>query len=198
MALALQPHHRPARMRAPWVRRQSTEPTGLLAGLMLVLLLFGVATMLLVSQAARTPVARAAAPAPLQLLQSKTSVKAATSVEVAQAAPSAETTTEAAALPEAQPASDAAPPAASETVTPQPSVPAPAGLVAGAQARVANTEGLGVVLHDAPRKDARRPSGLLEGATVTVLGVVGDEWVQVRAAGRPDGWVPAAYLTPSE
>lgn len=206
MAITLQPYHRPATLRTPLVRRQPTEPTGVLAGLMLTLVLFGVTTALLVTQAAGTPVARASAPEPLAIFQSKTMV--ASSSQAQEPAPEAVVSAEATAaggvapVGEPAPAAEAAPDpmvaqAGSQAgpVTPEPPVPSD-GLAAGAQARVANTDGMGVVLHDAPRKGARRPSGLLEGAKVTVLGMSGGEWVQVRAAGRPDGWVPAAYLAP--
>jgi uncharacterized protein YgiM (DUF1202 family) len=63
--------------------------------------------------------------------------------------------------------------------------------------RVANTDGVGVVLHTAPRQDARVPRGLLEGARVTVLERSDDEWAHVRADNGQEGWVPLKYLTPS-
>ena len=63
--------------------------------------------------------------------------------------------------------------------------------------RVANTDGVGVVLHSAPRQDARVPRGLLEGTRVTVLERSDDEWAHVRADNGQEGWVPLKYLTPS-
>jgi hypothetical protein len=68
---------------------------------------------------------------------------------------------------------------------------------AGQRYRVANTDGVGVVLHTAPRQDARVPRGLLEGTRVTVLERSDDEWAHVRADNRLEGWVPLKYLTPS-
>ena len=64
--------------------------------------------------------------------------------------------------------------------------------------RVANTDGLGLVLYTAPRRDARVPRGLLEGTHVTVLERVGSEWARVRADNGQEGWVSAAYLDPAE
>jgi hypothetical protein len=72
------------------------------------------------------------------------------------------------------------------------------GLTVGARARVANTDGLGVVLHTAPRADARRPAGLLEGTRVTVVELVGAEWARVQAEARQDGWVATAFLAATE
>jgi hypothetical protein len=76
-----------------------------------------------------------------------------------------------------------------------PSSPAsPAG--AGELLRVANTDGVGVVLHTAPRKDARVPRGLLEGAKVTTLEQGVDGWVRVRGENGQEGWVRGEYLAP--
>jgi len=80
------------------------------------------------------------------------------------------------------------------------SEPPPAGAAAPNEAqrfRVVNTDGLGVVLHTAPRQDARVPRGLLEGTRVTVLERSDDEWAHVRADNGLEGWVPLKYLTPS-
>ena len=60
--------------------------------------------------------------------------------------------------------------------------------------RVANTDGVGVVLHTAPRRDARVPRGLMEGARVTVVERVGTEWARVRSDDGQEGWVGASYL----
>jgi hypothetical protein len=82
--------------------------------------------------------------------------------------------------------------AADETAAPS----APA-LTAGARARVANTDGMGVVLYAAPRAGARQPAGLLEGTLVTVTDLSGSDWARVRADNRQAGWVHASYLTPA-
>jgi hypothetical protein len=76
-----------------------------------------------------------------------------------------------------------------------PTSPAPPS-GAGELLRVANTDGVGVVLHTAPRKDARVPRGLLEGARATVLERGPDDWVRVRGENGQEGWVPAQYLVP--
>lgn len=71
-------------------------------------------------------------------------------------------------------------------------------LAVGSRARVANTEGQGVVLYSAPRQNARQPAGLLEGTPVTVLEVSGAEWARVQSDARKTGWVKAAYLVGAE
>ena len=60
--------------------------------------------------------------------------------------------------------------------------------------RVANTGGSGVALHSAPRRDARLPRGIMEGAPVTVLERDGSGWARVRADDGQEGWVGATYL----
>jgi hypothetical protein len=75
--------------------------------------------------------------------------------------------------------------------------PAAPALAVGARARIANTDGMGVVLYAAPRAGARQPAGLLEGTQVTVLDRSGSEWARVRADNRQAGWVHASYLAPA-
>ena len=79
-------------------------------------------------------------------------------------------------------------------------------MAVGTRAKVANTDGLGVVLYAAPRDNARQPAGLLEGTPVTVLERSGDEWtatlvgpmsgqsaIEVRAiGGATDGGMSAS------
>ena len=102
----------------------------------------------------------------------------------------------------AAPAADAAvqaPPAAQPEPVAQPTVaPTAAPTPTANQFRVANTDGLGVVLHTAPSRSARVPRGILEGTRVTVLERVGSEWARVRSADGQEGWVGAAYLAPAE
>jgi hypothetical protein len=64
----------------------------------------------------------------------------------------------------------------------------------GQAARVAHTDGQGVVLRTAPREDARVPRGLLEGARVTVLEQPDGEWAHVRGDNGLEGWVPIEFL----
>ena len=68
----------------------------------------------------------------------------------------------------------------------------------GEQARVAHTDGVGVVLRSSPSMDARQPRGLLEGQQVTILARSGSDWVRVQAvdASHQEGWVPNSYLEP--
>jgi hypothetical protein len=72
------------------------------------------------------------------------------------------------------------------------------GLAVGARARVAHTDGLGVIFYAAPRDGARLPAGLLEGTMITVLGLSGEDWARVQSDGKQAGWVRAAYLAPAD
>jgi SH3 domain-containing protein len=74
----------------------------------------------------------------------------------------------------------------------------PSGEGPGERLRVANTDGLGVVLASAPRQGARTPRGLREGTRVTLLQRAGDEWALVRADHGLDGWIPTHYLASAE
>jgi uncharacterized protein (DUF58 family) len=67
----------------------------------------------------------------------------------------------------------------------------------GARARVAHTDGQGVVFYSAPRQNARMPAGLLEGTEVSVL-ELSDEFARVKADNKKAGWVRAAYLVSAE
>jgi hypothetical protein len=89
-------------------------------------------------------------------------------------------------------------PAAAETIPPPPSAaPTPAPEPPrDSLLRVANTDGLGVVLHTAPSRDARVPRGLLEGTKVTLLEREGADWAHVRGENGQEGWVSARYLVP--
>jgi hypothetical protein len=70
-------------------------------------------------------------------------------------------------------------------------------LAVGSRARVANTDGMGVVLYGAPRPSARQPAGLLEGTNVTVLELADAEWARVQADNRQTGWIHAEFLAPA-
>jgi len=108
-----------------------------------------------------------------------------------------------------EPAGVEAPVVAVEPAPPEPApalepAPAPAAtdpeseprLAIDGRARVVNTAGRGVVLHTEPRKGARMPAGLLEGAQVTLVELAGEEWARVRSAQGQVGWVPTEYLAP--
>jgi hypothetical protein len=177
------------------MRQQSAEPAGLLATLMLALLLVGIATVMLAVQAVQAIV-----PADLHTLLHPTTPARPTdgarpparrsTVSMASTAPAASSDTApvaaadsaSSALP-AEPAADAAPVA-----------PAAPGLAVGQRARVAHTDGVGVVLHSAPNTSARRPAGLMDGMPVTVLALADSDWAQVQSDSKQTGWVPAAFL----
>ena len=91
---------------------------------------------------------------------------------------------------------NAAPPGTAAESAEPPLIPAELG--AGARARVANTDNLGVVFYAAPRDNARQPAGLLEGTVVTILERSGQEWARVQADSKRLGWVRAQYLVPTE
>jgi hypothetical protein len=92
---------------------------------------------------------------------------------------------------QAQPAADVKPEAAVQP-TAQPTAVATA--TPGAQARVAHTDGVGVVLRASPRDSDRMPRGFMDGAEVTVVERQGSDWVRVRGANGQEGWIPAKYL----
>jgi hypothetical protein len=73
-----------------------------------------------------------------------------------------------------------------------------ARLATGARARVANTDNLGVVFYTAPREGTRQPAGLMEGTSVTVLELSGDQWARVQTDAKKAGWVRAEYLVTTE
>jgi hypothetical protein len=81
--------------------------------------------------------------------------------------------------------------------TPSPET-TPSGFQPGERLQVSNTDGLGVVLASAPRREARTPRGLLEGTRVTLLQRAGDEWAFVRAENGLEGWILSHYLASGE
>jgi len=110
-----------------------------------------------------------------------------------------------------EPAGVEAPVVAAEPAPPGPTPalePAPTPVASGPEseprlaidgrAQVVNTAGRGVVLHTEPRRGARMPAGLLEGARVTVVEHAGEDWARVRSAQGQIGWVPTEYLAPAD
>jgi len=67
----------------------------------------------------------------------------------------------------------------------------------GERMRVANTDGVGVVLRKSPRDDDKTTHGLMDGANVSVLERTGSDWVHVHADNGQDGWIPTRYLIPA-
>ena len=166
-----------ARRPAPPARR-STEPEAALAALMCVMLLLGCTAIVLAVQAARPN----AAPRERPLegwVGGPPDVRAVESSEPSTPVPTI--------VPTVQPL---APP--TEPVRAEPA------LAIDGRARVVNTAGRGVILHAEPRRGARLPTGLLEGAPVTLLELAGEEWARVRSPQGRVGWVPTAYLAPAD
>jgi SH3-like domain-containing protein len=73
----------------------------------------------------------------------------------------------------------------------------PTELATSERLKVANTDGVGVVLRNSPRDTDRSPTGLAEGAVVIVVGRSGADWVHVRTDRGQDGWVPTQYVVPT-
>jgi hypothetical protein len=65
---------------------------------------------------------------------------------------------------------------------------------AAARGAIANTGGTGVVLRNSPNDADRSRSGLMDGASVTLVQYAGPDWVLVRADNGQSGWVPARYV----
>jgi SH3-like domain-containing protein len=63
--------------------------------------------------------------------------------------------------------------------------------------KIANTDGVGVVLRNSPRDTDRSRTGLVDGAVVSVVDRSGSDWVHVKADNGADGWVPARYVVPA-
>jgi len=164
--------------RAP---RRSTEPEAILAALMLVMLLIGFTAVVLARQADRPRAAPRARP--IEGWVGRTSDAQA----VGSSASSAPAPTIVPSVPPPAPSASQSEP-----------VPAGPAFAVNGQAQVANTAGRGVILHAEPRRGARTPSGLLEGARVTLLELAGEEWARVRSAQGRVGWVPTAYLVPTD
>jgi hypothetical protein len=185
MAIAIDTGRRPASPRPLWMRRQTAEPEAALTGLMLGLLLAGFLVAALVPQILDS--------VPLHLPRPRAERTNPARPTAGVVPPAAPAQAEAAPL-QGEPAVE---PAVRPTA-PEERADAAPGLTVGARARVANTDGLGVVLHTAPRADARQPAGLLEGTRVTVVELVGAEWARVQAENRQGGWVATTFLAATE
>jgi hypothetical protein len=155
----------------------------MLATLMLALLAVGITTIMLSAQASEGVL-----PRDLRALAQHTPPTRPTDGAV----PTGRTV-KAAEIAVAPPA-DQAPAAQNEPTGVSSGTPPAPGLAVGQRARVANTDGVGVVLYAAPDKSARRPAGLLEGTAVTVLELADSDWARVQSDARQSGWVHAAFL----
>ena len=176
MAIAAHAGGAPVARRPVPTPRRSTESDAALAALMLVMVLIGFAAVVLAAQADRPPTAPRERPVEGWVGGTR-GVQAVESSGPSTSVPTV--------VPTVQPLTPPAGPVRAE----------PALAVDG-RARVVHTAGRGVVLHAEPRRGARLPAGLLEGAPVTLLELAGEEWARVRSPQGRVGWVPTAYLAP--
>lgn len=196
MAVVVHPRRRPVAHRPLWMRQREAEAgTGVALGIVIVAVLaIGIAALVLSGQIVQVTVphimSQIIGPAP-----SSRPVEGVVQAPKLSAAALATTPHGAATgSSDATAATSADGPAATTDEAPAPPTPA---LAVGARARIANTDGMGVVLYAAPRAGARQPAGLLEGTQVTVLDLSGSEWARVQADNRQAGWVHASFLTPA-
>ena len=157
----------------------------MLAALMLALLIVGITTVLLSAQAVQRD-----APSDLRLRFQHTAPSRPTDG----ATPPGRTANVSMAETSSAVPAEATPVAATVDASQAGASVQAARLAVGRRARVAHTDGVGVVLHSTPNTSARRPAGLLEGAAVTVLELVDGDWARVQSDSRQTGWVPAAFL----
>ena len=206
MAIAVRSDHREVRHRPAWIRQRDAEPGAGLAFGMIALLVFGIVVVLIAAQTFDITLPRSfthvadrsqptrpvdgATPAP------KLPVAAPSADTAALAAPSDASSTEAAPAAPSDASSTGAAPAEPSVAAAQPTA-SPPHLAVGSRARIANTDGVGVVLYGAPRPSARQPAGLMEGMTVTVQELSGTEWARVQADNRQTGWIHAEFLAPA-
>jgi hypothetical protein len=183
MANTVDSGRRHGRHRPPWRRPRTTEPDSTFPLIMVVLLAVGAAWLLLSSRMLEITVPRSLIPKTRPAAPSRPS-QGTTPVTTMSAAAVTEEPTESPAVTPPAPVAET-PPLASES----------RGLAVGAQARVANTDGLGVVFYAAPRDGARLPAGLLEGTVVTVVELAGEDWARVQPNGNKAGWLRIAYLS---
>jgi hypothetical protein len=188
MAIAVHQSRHHVVHRPPWVRQRGDESNAALGLVVVLLLTVGITGTLLAWQVLDVSLPRTLGPSFSSAAPNRPTDGAAPAMKLPLAAPpTAES---------AVPVDDAS--AAPAPVVSDPAPPEPPALDVGARARVANTDGLGVVLYAAPRDNARQPAGLLEGTPVTVLEHSVDAWARVQSASKQTGWVRAQYLIPAE
>jgi len=187
MAIAVRQQQHRVVHRPPWVRRRGGEPDAVLAMLMLAMVMGG---SLVVAASLALP----SSPAAFSLRSLFPSEVAArpragfAPIAVTSVIAPAEATRAA-----SVPASDVAPSAPDEAPAAEMTAASWQPRI-GEAARVAHTDGLGVVLHAAPSTGARLPAGLLEGTRITVLEAVGPDWVRVQTDTGRSGWIPPGFL----
>lgn len=190
------PANRPVLARRVGLHEETSRTSALV---MLALLIFGICSLLALVISLPDSEARADRPTrPLSPLVGARAVDApADAADAASSASVFEAVPALAPPPVSAPASAVEPAPAAAPAAPAPATDAPSPLAVNRSARVANTEGVGVILHTAPRTGARAPRGLLEGAQVTIVEASGADWVRVRTQNGLDGWVPTRYLAPT-
>lgn len=192
MAIAVRSHRQHVRHRPVWMRQRDAEPETALAFGMMALLMITMVVIVLSGQLFQVTIPNVFARV-ADRAQPTRPVDGATPVPKLTAA-ALSTDPVALAAPADAPAAEAAP--SEPAIAAQPPA-SPDKLAVGGRARVANTDGVGVVLYSAPRPSARQPAGLMEGANVTVLELVDDTWARVQADNRQAGWIHAEYLAPT-
>jgi hypothetical protein len=197
MAVALPRNTGHAATRPHWMRQQTSESSSLLALLMLALLVVGIMTVLLSAQALPTITlgnlrALTQKAVPVRPAEGVVPSEQAAILQMADSAAAAPV----AAAPATQPATvTAAPePVANAVVPAGDSIPATTAFAVGQRAKIAHTDGQGVVLHSRPDQDARQPAGLLEGRPVIILELSGADWARVQSDAKQAGWVSTQYL----
>jgi hypothetical protein len=198
MATAVRSRRRPVAHRPPWMRQRDTEPGAGLALGMIALLLVSIGIIVLSGQLVQVTIPRVLAHVvepspPTRPIDGATPVPV---TKLSAAALSVDPATLAA--PDPAPSASTLSAPAAPAAAPAPETPASSSkLAVGSRARVANTDGVGVVLYGAPRPGARQPAGLLEGTSVTVLELAESEWARVQADNRQSGWIHAEFLAPA-
>ena len=192
MATVVHSRRRRVSHRPPWMRQHDTEPGAVFAVGMMALIATALLVILLAGRSVQVTIPRFLVHVVDPEQPSRPIDGAAPMTKLAAAGLSAS------AISLAAPAAASAPapaPATDESVAQ--TLAAPQTLAVGSRARIANTDGVGVVLYAAPRPSARQPAGLLEGMSVTVLELADSEWARVQADNRQTGWIHAEFLTPA-
>jgi hypothetical protein len=194
MATVVHSRRRRVSHRPPWIRQHDTEPGAVFALGMMALIATALIVILLAGRSVQVSIPRFLVHVVDPEQPSRPIDGAAPVTSLSAGAVSARSINVASPASADVGASDPAP-AADEPVAQ--TLAAPQKLAVGSRARVANTDGVGVVLYAAPRPSARQPAGLMEGMSVTVLELADSEWARVQADNRQTGWIHAEFLAPA-
>jgi hypothetical protein len=195
MTTAVHSRRRRVSHRPPWIRQHDTEPGAVFALGMMALIATALIVILLAGRSVPVSIPRFLVHVVEPEQPTRPIDGAAPVTSLATAGLPARSINLAAPAQASVGASDPAP-AADESVAQ--TLAAPQTLAVGSRARIANTDGVGVVLYAAPRPSARQPAGLMEGMSVTVLELADSEWARVRADNRQTGWIHAEFLAPAD